>query len=300
MNRYIKLTLLLFFTIVMSNCSSNGDKADAYGNFESDELFISAEIGGKVIYSIAEEGLSIDQGQLIAIIDTMALHLQKGQLLATKDALRDKLQNIPDQLAVYYEQERVLTKELDRVSKLRENGAATEKQFDDLQGELQVIKKRQKAIESQLSSTNRGILSELKPLGWKIKQVDEKLAKCRIHAPISGTILQRYKQLGELIGVGQPLVKTANLDELQLRVYISSDQLAQFKIGDAVSVFIDNDQGNLDELTGQIVWVSSKAEFTPKTIQTRKERVNQVYAIKVNVINTGSLKIGMPGEIRIK
>ena len=293
----MKKFVYLFALSGLISCGTDNEKPDAHGNFEADEIILSSQIAGEVISSTVEEGDEVDQGHQLIQIDTTALYLQKNHIKARISALRQKLQDIPIQLSVYYERKNNLEREILRVKNLLEKGAATQKQFDDLTGELDVVKSQINAMKSQLSTANRGILAEIEPLQWNIRQIDHQIELSRIASPIKGTIINDFIEKGETASPGKPLVKLANLDRMVLRAYLSGDQLSNVVIGDEVSVIADG----ISEITGKLIWISSRAEFTPKNIQTREERVNQVYAVKVEVENKeGRLKIGMPGELKFK
>lgn len=294
MKKIIYTTLLL--SLLLSGCQNDDSRADAFGNFETTELFLAAEVPGKILQMTKSEGQSFQQNEQLASIDTNQLHLKKQQLLATIDALKSKLQNVPVQLEVFYDQKSNLTRELNRVSQLLTDSAATQKQYDDLKGQLEVTNSQIAATESQLSTTNRGLLAEIKPLRWQIAQVEDQIQRSQVKAPISGVILERYKEPGELVNPGQPLYKIANMDQLVLRAYVAEDQLTSFQTGDQVTVRADKG-AQLQDYKGIIQWISPKAEFTPKIIQTKEERINLVYAVKIAVENDGSLKLGMPGEV---
>lgn len=294
----MKKTVYLFILpLLFYSCKSGEDRADAYGNFESDSYYISAEVNGKITAFNVNEGDVIKKGQVIATIDSMQLYFQKNQLLARVNALRSKLQDVPVQLASLQEREQMLLKELNRVNALFADSAATQKQVDDLSGELKVVQKQLAATKSQLSTANRGILSEIEPIQWQIRQIEDQLAKTTVKASANGTILETFKEQGELAFPGQPLVKMADLSTMTLRGYVSGDQLSALKIGQEVTVSVDRESAEMKSFRGKVIWVSSEAEFTPKVIQTKEERVNMVYAVKFEVKNDGTLKIGMPGEV---
>ncbi len=290
---------IIYFLILpfLINCSGGNDRADAYGNFEADEVFVSSETNGKLISLNLEQGDKVEKGEVIAVVDTMQLYFQKEQLRASMSALQQKLQDIPVQLDVLHQRKDVLDRELKRIKNLYDEGAATQKQVDDLSGESEVLERQILASESQLSTQNRAILAELKPLHWKLQTVEDLIDKSLIRSPISGVVLIKLKSRGEMCMAGQPIVKIADISTLTLRAYISGDQLGEIRLGEEVDVFIDTIDGDLKPYAGKLTWVSDKAEFTPKAIQTRSERVNLVYAVKVKVKNDGSLKIGMPAEI---
>lgn len=295
-----KIYIILLASIILLSCKSSGDKADAYGNFEADSYYISAEVNGKITSFLIDEGDQLKQGQVIATIDSMQLYFQKKQLQARVKALKSKLQNVPVQLGSLQEKEQILLRELNRVKSLYADSAATQKQVDDLSGELTVVEKQLAATKNQLSTVNHGILSEIEPLQWQIRQIQDQLAKTVIKAPVNGTVLEAFKESGELALPGQPLVKMANLKTMTLRGFVSGDQLSSIVIKQDVSVTIDTKDGTTKTLPGKVTWVASEAEFTPKVIQTKEERVNLVYAVKFAVENDGSLKIGMPGEVMLQ
>lgn len=277
-------------------CSGNGDKADAYGNFEADEVVISAEANGKLVQFDLEEGDMLSAGQQVGFVDTTQLFLTKKQLEASIGALRAKTQNVKVQIEVFEKQRANLAREKRRVEKLLADSAATSKQYDDISGELDVVNRKIAATKSQLNTSNQGILSEIAPLEAKIEQINDQLQKSIIINPEKGTVLSKYAYANEITAFGKPLYKIADLQNITLRAYVSGTQLASVKIGSSVRVMIDDTEG-AKEYQGKISWVSANAEFTPKVIQTKEERVNLVYAIKVLVKNDGSLKIGMPGEV---
>ncbi len=295
----MKYYFLILIALFAAACNRHEEKADAYGNFEATEIIISAETNGKITNLSIEEGDDVRQNQLIAVIDTVQLHLKKEQLLASGVAIDAKTQNLQVQIDVLEEQRSNVLREKNRVEKLLKDSAATTKQLDDINGELEVIDKKIAATKSSISTANRGILSEKQPLAVSIKQVEDMITRSKIESPVDGTILKKYIELGEYAVPGKPLCKLADLSEMILRVYVSETGLANIKIGQKVSVAIDNGE-ELKHFEGTISWIADKAEFTPKIVQTKEERVNLVYAVKVNVKNDGSIKIGMPGEIHFE
>ncbi len=291
----MKRLLIILLSVFACNTGENG--ADAYGNFESDEIYVSAETSGKILEIYVDEGQSVEQGDRIARLDTTQLFLQKGQIQASVNALFDKLQDIPVQLQVFIEQEDILEREVSRLKNLVEKGAAPEKQLDDLTGQLKVVRQQKKAMQSQLSTANQGLLAEIEPMRWKIRQLEDLINRSIILSPSTGTILEQFRQKGEVTSIGMPLIKMANLETLTLRAFVSGDQLSSIKLGNFVSVRIDKPEGATQSYNGKITWIADQSEFTPKTIQTKSERVNLVYAVKIEVPNDGSLKIGMPAEV---
>jgi HlyD family secretion protein len=285
--------LIPFIAIVFAACSGKDEKSDAYGNFEVDDIMVSAESTGKLLYFVAEEGKKMAAGELVAVIDTSDLVLKRNQLIAQKKAVSSKIENIQSQTDVQKQQQTNLNTDKDRIEKLLKDGAATKKQLDDINGQLDLVK-------AQIASTNTQYLtvtSELEVYNAQIAQVNESISKCSIFNPSVGIVLEKYTEPNEITTFGKPLYKIADMDEMTLRVYISGDQLPNIKLAQEVEVLIDQDKKTNRKLAGTVSWVSETAEFTPKIIQTKEERVNMVYAVKVKVKNDGSLKIGMPGEV---
>lgn len=291
------LAAVLTFS-VLSGCHNGQEASDAYGNFEAREIVVSAEASGKLLRLALEEGEEVKEGQSLGVVDTMSLHLKKKQLVLSKEAIRSKLQDEKVQIDLLLTQKENLQREVKRIDRLYEQGAATAKQRDDLRGELDVINNRIASTRSQLSTANRGLLAELAPLEAQIEQIEDQIKKSIVTSPVSGTVLTKYAEEGEVVTFGKPLFKVANLQELTLRAYVSAPQLAAIQTGQKVTVLTDTAEGELRSTEGTIAWISPSAEFTPKIIQTREERVNLVYAIKVLVPNNGSLKIGMPAEVK--
>lgn len=289
----------LFITLLglLASCAGNGDKADAYGNFEADELTVSAESSGKLIAFTAEEGALLKAGDLIAIIDTTQLYLRKKQVEATIAAVSKKLPNEAAQLAVYTERIDKLNSEIIRLTALVKANAAPSKQLDDLQAELAVTTKQKEATASMLSTQTQGTLAEIEPMRFQRMQLEDQLQKSYVHNPIDGVVLTTLAKAGELTMQGKALYKIASLNPLVLKAYVSEDMLGQVKIGNKVRVMTDSPDGTMKESEGTVTWISSEAEFTPKIIQTRDERTTLVYAMKIDVENDGSLKIGMPAEV---
>ena len=229
------------------------------------------------------------------IIDTVQNHLKKKELYARRKSIIAKKANIAAQIAVLEEQKKAVQEDLQRVEKMLQDGAASEKQKDDLKNNLQVIEKQ----IAQVRTNNSGINAEVAALEANIDQVEDAIQRAIVRVPVAGTILNTYAEIGETVAMGKPLLKIANLDEMELKAYFSGDQLPLLKIGDKVFVLADDGKGGFQKFEGRISSISSNAEFTPKIIQTRKERVNLVYAVKISVKNNGSLKINMPGEVKL-
>ena len=279
-------------------CSNGNEDFDATGTFESEEIIVSSEATGKLIKFEVEEGYEIKQNQIVGIVDTTQLHLKKKQLLSSITAVLSKQPDISAQLAALQQQIETAEIEKKRIENLVKLDAATTKQLDDINSQLEVLNKQYTAAKSSLTITKQGLQSETLPLIAQVEQIEDQIKKSYITNPIDGTVLTRYAKLDEITSNGKALYKIADLSGMTLRAYVDGDQLGQIKLGQKVKVYIDKGEGDQKEMSGEIYWVSSKAEFTPKTIQTKDERANLVYAIKVKVINDGYLKIGMYGEVK--
>ncbi len=290
------LITLILLAAVWTACSTE-EKSDAYGNFEAVSVTISAEGTGKLIEFSIEEGQELSKNQVIGFIDTTQLHLEKEALIATLRAIDDKLQDASPDVAVLVEQKANATRELNRTRSLYEQKAATKKQLDDMEGQVDLIERQIESTKERIGVANRAILSERAPIEAQIQILEDKIAKNVIRTPIDGTVLTKIMEPSEFVSYGSPLFRIANLEQLKLRAYTSSDLLQKTKLNGKVTVLIDDATDGLRELSGTVTWIANSAEFTPKTIETREDRVNLVYAIDVLVPNDGSLKIGMPGEV---
>ncbi|MBI9055445.1 MAG: HlyD family efflux transporter periplasmic adaptor subunit [Bacteroidales bacterium] len=284
---------LLIIPILLASCNGNENSSDAYGNFEAKEVIVSAEAQGKIIEFTAEEGQSLKAEQILGFIDTVPLSIQREQLFAQKQAVASKKANVNAQIEVQKQQQKVLETEKNRIEQLYNDNAATKQQYDDITGKYDVLEKQIAATKTQISS----ILREMNVIDKQVKLVNEQLSRAIITNPIDGTVLEKYLEENEIAFAGKALYKIARLDEIELRVYVSGAQLPNVKIGQEVKVLIDKDSETNQEYSGKVFWISDQAEFTPKIIQTKEERVNMVYAVKIRVKNDGKLKIGMPGEV---
>jgi HlyD family secretion protein len=285
----------IFFTMItglLVSCNKNKTESDAYGNFEAVETTISSEANGRILWLDVMEGQILKQGDTIGLIDTTDLHFKRLQLQAQKSAVGSRSAGIHAQVAVYNQQKVNLNNDLMRIENLVKEQAATPKQLDDVSGSIEVIEQQILSVKTQLAA----IGDEMKALDAQIAQVNEAIKRCYLVNPVEGTILARFAETGEVTAFGKPLYKMANLKTMDLRVYVSGDMLSLIKTGQKARVLIDARDG-MSELEGTVTWVSPSAEFTPKIIQTREERVNLVYAVKLSVINDGRLKIAMPAEV---
>jgi len=286
--------IITFILITLMSCNGNGEKADGYGNFEATETTISSEANGKLLSLDAEEGVMLEKNAIVGIIDTVQLSLKRNQLLAAKNTVFSKSRNVLSQREVLKEQLKVAENDQKRIKNLIKDNAATPKQLDDINGHVDILKQQMKSVETQ----NAPIVNEVKSIEIQTQQIEDQIEKSIVKNPVKGTVLVKYAEPNEITAFGKPLYKIADLDEMTLRVYISETQLASIKVGQEVSVKIDSNE-QMKTYKGTVAWVSETAEFTPKIIQTKEERVNLVYAVKVLVKNNGSLKIGMPAEMWI-
>ncbi len=293
MNKIFLLTLL---SALLFACSGGEDKADAYGNFEADETIVSSEIAGKLIEFNGELGREVHQGDVLALIDSSSLSLQITQLIAQAKSIETQKVNLRSQIKVLREQLEVAQITQKRIHNLQQDKAATQQQVDDIDGQVRVLEQQIQSQQTQFATID----SELSVLAAQRSIAQNQLDKAMIKSPVNGTILEKYTELGELAAPSKALVKLADLSELDLRVYVSGAQLPHVKLGQQVEVLIDEDKKNNQHLMGVVNWISSEAEFTPKIIQTKEERVKMVYAVKVKVKNDGRLKIGMPGEVNFE
>lgn len=284
--------LLLSVTFLLFSCSRNDQKSDAYGNFEGTEIIVSAQVPGELMFFNIEEGDLLEKGAIIGLIDTTDLSLSKKLLLQQKQTIGAQLQNIRSEIEVQQQQLKNNLVNQKRIQNLYNEGAATQKQLDDINGLVDINKKQIAATHSR----KEAIINQMKSVDVQVEQVNRKIEKCMIVNPEKGTVLVKYSEAGELTGTGKPLYKLADLEKMKLKAYISGDQLAHISIGQEVEVMYDDNKLENKKITGIVEWISPTAEFTPKTIQTKEERVNLVYAVKVSVHNNGEIKIGMPGE----
>ncbi|NOS91693.1 MAG: HlyD family efflux transporter periplasmic adaptor subunit [Cyclobacteriaceae bacterium] len=290
-----KLIFVLF--LALAACGKGKNTYDASGNFEADEVIVSAEASGKILQLNLQEGQTLKAGDVIGYIDSTQLSLRKKQLLYSIRALMAKQPDAASQLATIQKQIETAEFEKKRIENLLKDDAATKKQLDDLNAQVDLLKKQYQSLQSSLAITDRSLKTETLPLKAQIEQLDDQIKKSVIINPIDGTVLTKYAQQDEIIGSGKAIYKIANLSTILFRAYITGDQLAAVKLGQKVKVLVDDVNGGTKTYEGTLEWVSDRAEFTPKTIQTKDERANLVYAIKLKVKNDGFLKIGMFGEV---
>jgi len=288
------IAILGLGVFALSGCGNN-DRSDGYGNFEATEIVVSSEASGKLIRYDVDDGVRLDKGQVAAVVDTTQLALDRRQLRAQLKALVEQKPSIIAEANVYRQQRRNIQRDLDRYTRLVNEGAVSVKTLENVQDQARVIDQQISAVDSKIPTIN----SQAKALRDQIGKIEDQIRKSVVHNPAKGIVLAKYAEPGEVVTYGKPLYRIADTGTMYLRVWISETQLSQVKIGQKVEVLIDEGKAASKKLKGRVTWISSKAEFTPKIIQTREDRVNMVYAVKVLVENPdGMLKIGMPGEIR--
>lgn len=282
---------------LFSACGNGTPRYDATGTFETTEVLVSAEASGKLLYFNIEEGTVLKAGQEVGVVDTVQLYLKKLQLEANIKSVEEQRPDILKQVAATKEQITAAERERNRVANLLKVGAANQKQLDDADDQLEVLRKQLVAQNSTLSNSHQSLTWQSSSVGIQVAQVEDQLKKCYITSPITGTVLAKYAEAGELTAVGTPLFKIADTQQMYLRAYITSEQLSQVKLGQKVTVFSDYGTDEHKQYPGVITWISDTSEFTPKTILTKNERANLVYAVKIAVKNEGYLKIGMYGGV---
>lgn len=282
---------------LFSACGNGTQKYDATGTFETTEVLVSAEASGRLLYFDIEEGMLLKAGEEVGVVDTVQLYLKKLQLEASIKSVEEQRPDILKQVAATKEQISAAERERNRVANLLKVGAANQKQLDDAEDQLEVLRKQLVAQNSTLSNSHQSLTWQSSSVGIQVAQVEDQLKKCHITSPITGTVLAKYAEPGELTAMGTPLFKVADTEQMYLRAYITSEQLSQVKLGQKVTVFSDYGTDEHKQYPGVVTWISDTSEFTPKTILTKNERANLVYAVKIAVHNDGLLKIGMYGGV---
>lgn len=300
MKRVRHFIFVILAVICFVSCDNGKNQSDAYGVFEATEITVSAENNGKMLFFEAQEGAFYAKGAELGTIDTFHYCLQIKQLEYSIRAAMARRPDMPTQIRSLQEKLTTLEKERVRAATLVEANAIEAKKLDDLDAEILITKSQIEAMKSNLNMQSQSILEEVEAMRFQKMQLEDALAKCKIRSPINGVILKKYVEPEELVFQGKPLFKIANLENMYIKVYVSEDMLSSLKYGQKTDVFMDAPEGEQKKFEGEIVWVSPKAEFTPKMIQTKKERVNLVYAVKIAFENDGSAKIGMPGDVVFK
>jgi HlyD family secretion protein len=294
MSRAIHFGTLLAATLALAACH-RGPQPDAYGNFEATEVVVSAETNGQLLWFTADEGKRVAAGALLGIVDTTQLALQQRQILAQRAATRARVTEVGQQLDALRVQRDIAQRNYERVKRLFADQAATAQQLDQAEQQYKVLDEQIQGAEAQQRSVGEDVAST----DAQLAQLRQRVDKSHITSPVTGTVLASYAKRGELVQPGQPLFKVANLDSMILRAYITETQLAHVKIGEPATISIDSGGSARRSLPGRVTWVSSEAEFTPTPIQTRDERKDLVYAVKIAVPNpSGTVKIGMPADVR--
>lgn len=294
----MKRSTMYLLLLILAGCSRS-ESFDATGTFEATEVTVSAEAPGRILAFDVNEGDRIAQGQTVGTIDTVQLYLQKMQLERQIASVRSNRPDISKQVTALREQIAQQETERTRVKRLLDDGAATTKQLDDIDASLKILNGQLEATLSTLRNNTASIDENSSSIELQIAQVEDRLAKCRIVSPVTGTVLAKYAETGELASTGRPLMKVADLDHIYLRAYFTSEQLAALQLGQEVTVTADFGADEQYEYPGHIIWIASESEFTPKNIQTRNTRANLVYAVKIAVENDGRLKIGLYGEVNL-
>jgi HlyD family secretion protein len=299
MKTILSYLLTIAMMVVLSCCGTKSNQFDASGVFETTEVLVSAQANGELMRFEVEEGMELAANQPVGYIDTVQLHLKKRQLVASMKAAESRVYDVAQQVAGLQAQIATQQTEQKRFKDLVEANAAPQKQLDDIEAQIAVLEKQLIAQTEMLESGNRSISGETAGLLMQIAQIDDQIGKSVVRSPIDGIVLSKYAEQGELAMQGKSLFKVADIANMKLRAYITADQLTALKIGQSVTVYADQGQADRKAYEGKIIWISDKAEFTPKTIQTRDERANLVYAVKVAVHNDGYIKKGMYGELKI-
>lgn len=289
------LAAIIVLAVVLAACGEVDRESDAFGNFEAAETVVSAESSGRLIDYRAREGERLAAGEIVAIVDTTQLVLQRGALQAQRAAAASRIQNVRAQLDVLEERERIADREQSRFENLVSRDAAPRRQLDEASDQLRLLQREAQTVRSQVTT----IRSEMASVDAQIAQINEQITRSIIRNPVDGVVLTSFVEPHELAAPGRALYEIADLDTLFLRAYVSGGQLPDVRLGERVEVLVDDTGGEIRTLPGTVSWIASEAEFTPKLIQTREDRVDLVYAVRVRVPNEdGRLKIGMPGEVR--
>ena len=288
------IQILLIGFIVLSGCKNDSEKWDIQGQFEATEIVVSSEISGRITDLNIDEGKDVTENQVCGYIDTLQLYLKKEQLKASINSVLTRNIGIKAQLLVIDEQIVNLKREQKRMEQLIKENAGTKKQLDDIKGQIEVFEKQKESTKTNFTQLN----AETAPLQVQINQINDQIERCIIRSPINGTIISKYAEKGEITSFSKAIFKVADIQNMTLKAYATSSQLSSIKLGQKVTVLIDTDGKNYKKLEGTISWISQKSEFTPKTIQTRDEKANLVYAVKIKVKNDGTLRIGMPAEVK--
>lgn len=290
----------VFTTIIAVSCGNNETDNFATGTFEATEVTVSAEQTGRLLRLAMTEGDRIEAGTQVGLIDTVQLYLKARQVGATKIVYESQKPEKQKQVAAITQQIKKAREDVNRYEQLVKEGAANHKVLDDARSQLQVLQRQLEAQTSALNTSTKSLNAQMGTADVERLQIADQLRKCHVYAPITGTVIEKYAEAGEFATIGKPLFKMADIDNMNLRAYITTAQLRQVRIGQTVKVFADYGNGDRKEYQGTVTWISSKSEFTPKTILTDDERADLVYAVKVAVKNNGYIKIGMYGSVELQ
>lgn len=295
----IKRLYPLIGLLLLTACSGGEESFIATGSFEAQTVLVSSEANGRILWWAAKEGQTVEEGQILGAVDSTQLYLEKLTLLANADAVRAASPNVEKQTAALDKQLDKLRQERVRTERLLAAQVANQKQLDDIDAQIGVIESQRAALQSQLTKNVVQLSAQSSAMDIQVAKVQYQLDRCQLRSPIAGTILQSYVSEGELAAMGYPLFKVARMDTMQLRAYVPYPALTHMKLGDTVNVQVDRGTGKMARYQGQLQWISESAEFTPKTVQTKSERDNLMYAVKVAVPNDGYIKVGMYGELHL-
>jgi len=293
------LSFILIISLLLA-CNNNDGLKDASGVFEATEIIVSSEANGKILEFQISEGEHLQKQKIVGLVDTTQLHLSKLQLLANKKSILAQKPDIKTQIEATEREIEKQEFEKKRLENLLEGDVATQKQLDDINALLEILRAKLKSQKSSLSNSVNSINAQSETIDVQVAKLEDQLEKSKITSPITGTVLVKYAEEGEITAMGKPLFKIADIENMILRVYVTSDQLAQLKIGQKVKVLAEFGETENRAYEGKVTWISDKSEFTPKTVQTQDERANLVYAVKVSVPNDDYLKIGMYGGIKFR
>lgn len=298
--KYINYCLILFSIFLLFSCTDNERDFDACGQVEATEVVVSAENSGRILWLGINEGDVLDKKQFVGYIDSLPIFLQKKELEERREGAKSKIIDISKQLAPQITNLENLENDFERYSNLLTKDAATQKQVDDIEYQIKVAQKNIDAQKQTYERNNINIEKEMDVYSVQIEQKDDQLAKCRIYSPITGTILTKYAEEGEMATAGKPIFKIANLEDIYVRAYFTTQQLSDIKLGDKVKVTIEDGTESPKHYEGTIKWISADAEFTPKNIQTKDEQADMVYATKIAIRNDGFIRIGMYAYVKLK
>ncbi len=295
--QYTRKFLLLFLAAALVSGCSESSGPVMYGNFEADEWIIPAEGSGRIVWLHIEEGKPLKKGEIVGLVDTIQLGLQKQMAEASLAALQSTIPNIEVQTAAISRQIDALEREKERVSRLVDQGSADRQMLDQLEDQLAVAHSEQAAANTTLRQQTESILAQMKPMQVQIQLLEDKIRRCIIVNPENGVVLTRYAGVHEYVDIGHPVYKLANMDKMVMRAWFTGDQLSMLEIGGDMEVGIDIPGKGMKHYRGTVASIAQKPQFIPTQVQTRENRTQQHYEVKIRVTNDGSIKAGMPGEV---